>query len=83
MEIENERQSITDEKELLTLFQDIENRCYKLDQFEDPGMSLEDMIEKLMVVLQSIKDIQMFSPNETLKDVHTEHLKYQMPYSDF
>lgn len=29
-----------------------------------------------MIVLRSIKDLQLFSPNENLKEVHTEHLKY-------
>ena len=34
-----------------------------------------------MLVLQSIKDMQIFSPNETLKEVHTERLKFlTLPY---
>ena len=66
---------ITDEKELLTMFLDIEQRCMKLENFEEPGMSVEDMIEKLQTVLRSIKQMQLFSPNEFIKEIHTEHLK--------
>lgn len=70
-----EEELITDEKELLTLFLDIEQRCMKLENFEEPGMSVEDMIEKLQTVLRSIKQMQLFSPNESIKEIHTEHLK--------
>jgi hypothetical protein len=57
------------------MFLDIEQRCMKLENFEEPGMSVEDMIEKLQTVLRSIKQMQLFSPNEFIKEIHTEHLK--------
>ena len=67
---------ITNEKELMTLFTDIEGRCFKLENFEDAGMKIEEMIEKLeKVVLRSIQRLSLFSPNEKLKEMHTEHLK--------
>ena len=45
-------------------------------------MTVEVMIEKLMLVLQSVKEVQMFSPNENVKEVHTEKLKYILGYVD-
>ena len=82
MEIE-EPKPIQDEKELQELYSDIEDRCLKLDNYEEPGMTVEQMIEKLMIVLQSVKDQQLFSSNEILKEVHTENLKYFFCYLDF
>ena len=78
MEISESKQEthpITDEKELISVFNDIQQRCFKLDNFEQPGMTVEAMIEKLLLVLKSIKDFQMFSQNQKLKEVHTEYLK--------
>lgn len=39
--MEKEETLITDEKELLNLFLDIESRCLRLENFEDPGLTVE------------------------------------------
>ena len=62
MEIEKQ-EIITDQQQLMQLYLDIESRCIKMDNYEEPGMTAEEMIEKLMVVFRSVTELQMFSPN--------------------
>lgn len=39
------------------------------------------MIDKLQLLVHSIKELQLFSPNESLKEVHTEKMKFlALPY---
>jgi hypothetical protein len=40
------------------------------------------MIEKLFLVQRSITNLQMFSPNETIKEVPIENMKYQLDKLD-
>lgn len=44
-------------------------------------MTLEDMIAKLeKVVLKSVQHLSLFSSNEKLKEMQTEHLRYLLDY---
>jgi hypothetical protein len=60
---------------LLSVLQGVEARCFKLDNFEPVDLSVEEMIDKLQLLVKSIKELQLFSPNESLKEVHTEKMK--------
>ena len=73
---------IDNEQDLALCFQDIEDRCLKLENFEEAGMTVEEMIKVLEgPVLKAVQSFSLFSPNESLKEVHTEHMKFlALPY---
>lgn len=46
-----------------------------IEDFEDPGVTNESLIEKFGIVQKYITEQQMFSENEKAKEIATENLR--------
>lgn len=71
-----EEYMILEEKEVRKFYSDLEKHCEQLENGEKGEMSNEKLIDNLFIVQKSIQHLRMFSPNEKIKEIQTENLKY-------
>lgn len=62
-------------EELNKLYDELEKKCRMIEDFEDPGVTNESLIEKFGIVQKYITEQQMFSENEKAKEIATENLR--------
>lgn len=59
----------------MDLFLKMEQKCADIEDFKDPGMKYEEIIEKFLFIQKCIQHLSLFSQNEKITDIHTENLK--------
>lgn len=62
-------------EELNKLYDELEKKCRMIEDFEDPDVTNESLIEKFGIVQKYITEQQMFSENEKAKEIATENLR--------
>jgi len=65
-------------EELLRRFQLCETNILKLENYEEASMNYEQISKELLSLEESTRCLALFSPNEPLKEIHTEHLRYRI-----
>lgn len=62
-------------EELLKRFQFCETNILQLENYEEARMTYEQISKELLAIEESTRCLALFSPNEPLKEIHTEHLR--------
>ena len=65
--MQSDNQTIDSIEELNALYAGLEQKCQQIEDFDDPGLTHEQLIEKFGIAQKYISEHQIFSENEKLK----------------
>lgn len=65
----------------MEMFLKMEQKCADIEDFKDPGMKNEEIIEKFIYIQKCIGHLSLFSQNEKITDIHTENLRYVLNFT--